>query len=59
MTEAERAAIRAAARRDDAANPAPPIRPEIADRLALLLRGTPTTRPQAVTGDGEPQAVAS
>ncbi len=57
MTEAERAAILAAAARTAAA--AAPIRPEVAECIALLLRGTPTARPQAASGDGEPRAVAS
>ncbi len=57
MTEAERAAIRAAAARTAAE--AAPIQPEVAERIALLLRGTPTARPMAVTGAGEPTAAAS
>ena len=57
MTPTERAAIHAAAAQTAAA--APPIRPETAERIARLLRGTTTARPQATSGDGEARAVAS
>ena len=57
MTEAERAAIHAAAAQTAAA--AAPIRPEVAERIALLLRGTAIARPRAVAEAGEPTAAAS
>ncbi len=57
MTEAERAAIHAAAA--ETAAVAPPIRPELADKIARLLRGTPSNRPQAAPGVGELTAAAS